>query len=66
MRQVYSFKREFAGKELKIDIGKVAWQATGAAIVQYGETTVLVTVVASEDKKEDVDFFPLTVEYVER
>lgn len=66
MRQVYSFKREFAGKELKIDIGKVAWQATGAALVQYGETTVLVTVVASEDKKEDVDFFPLTVEYVER
>ncbi len=66
MRQVCSFKREFAGKELKIDIGKVAWQATGAALVQYGETTVLVTVVASEDKKEDVDFFPLTVEYVER
>ncbi|MCX7721016.1 MAG: polyribonucleotide nucleotidyltransferase [Dictyoglomus thermophilum] len=66
MRQLYSFKREFAGKELKIDIGKVAWQATGAVLVQYGETTVLVTVVASEDKKEDVDFFPLTVEYVER
>ncbi len=66
MRQIYSFKKDFAGKTLKIDIGKVAWQATGAALVQYGETTVLVTVVASEEKKEDVDFFPLTVEYVER
>jgi len=66
MRQTYSFKKDFAGKTLKIDIGKVAWQATGAALVQYGETTVLVTVVASEEKKEDVDFFPLTVEYVER
>lgn len=66
MRQIYSFKKDFAGKTLKIDIGKVAWQATGAALVQYGETTVLVTVVASEERKEDVDFFPLTVEYVER
>ncbi len=66
MRQSYTFSREFAGKPLKIDVGKVAWQATGATLVQYGETVVLVTVVASEEKKEDVDFFPLTVEYVER
>lgn len=66
MRQVYTFTKEYAGKPLKIEVGKVAWQATGAVLVQYGETTVLVTVVASEESKEDVDFFPLTVEYVER
>ncbi|HOP94620.1 MAG TPA: polyribonucleotide nucleotidyltransferase, partial [Dictyoglomaceae bacterium] len=66
MREVYSFSENYAGKTLKIDIGKVAWQATGSVLVQYGETVVLVTVVASEDSKEDVDFFPLTVEYVER
>uniref|UniRef100_A0A7C3WSL6 Polyribonucleotide nucleotidyltransferase n=1 Tax=Dictyoglomus turgidum TaxID=513050 RepID=A0A7C3WSL6_9BACT len=66
MRQVYTFTKEYAGKPLKIEVGKVAWQATGAVLVEYGETTVLVTVVASEESKEDVDFFPLTVEYVER
>ncbi|MCS7202075.1 MAG: polyribonucleotide nucleotidyltransferase [Dictyoglomus sp.] len=66
MAETYTFKKEIAGRDLIIEIGKVAWQATGSLLIQYGETVLLVTVVSSEDFKEDVDFFPLTVEYVEK
>jgi polyribonucleotide nucleotidyltransferase len=44
----------------------MAKQADGAALVQYGETVVLVTAVAAKDLKPDIDFFPLTVDYQER
>jgi len=53
------------GKELSIKTGKVARQASGAVMVQYGETIVLVTVVSSYDEKS-VDFLPLSVEYQEK
>lgn len=46
--------------------GEMAKQANGAVLVRYGETIVLVTAVMSQEPKEDVDFFPLTVEYQER
>jgi polyribonucleotide nucleotidyltransferase len=51
---------------LSIEIGRVAKQADGAALVQYGETVVLVTAVAARDLKLDTDFFPLTVDYQEK
>src|SRR5258708_17342323 len=53
-------------KPLTIETGKLAKQADGACVVQYGETVVLVTAVASASFKEDLDFFPLTVDYRER
>ena len=58
-------KTELAGRTLSIEAGKVAKQASGAVTVQYGETIVLVTVVASEEEQKS-DFLPLTVEYQER
>lgn len=61
-----SFKADFGGKPLTIQTGKVAKQASGAVIVQYGETIVLVTAVASHDERPGIDFLPLTVEYQER
>ena len=51
--------------QLSIETGKLAKQADGAAVVQLGETVILVTVVASAPK-EHLDFFPLTVEYREK
>ena len=57
---------EFHGRPLSIEIGRVAKQADGAALVQYGETVVLVTAVAARDLKLDTDFFPLTVDYQEK
>ncbi len=59
------FKTEVGGKTMSIKAGKVAKQASGSVVVQYGETIVLVTVVSSSEERA-VDFLPLTVEYQER
>ena len=56
----------FHGRPLSIEVGRVAKQADGAALVQYGETVVLVTAVAARTARENVDFFPLTCDYQER
>ena len=60
-----TFKAELGGRTLSIQTGKVAKQASGAVVVQYGDTIVLVTAVSSQDER-DVDFLPLTVEYQEK
>ncbi|MFQ5849677.1 MAG: polyribonucleotide nucleotidyltransferase [Candidatus Binatia bacterium] len=57
---------EYHGRSLSIEIGKMARQADGAALVRYGETVVLVTAVAAKEIKDDKDFFPLTVDYQEK
>ena len=57
---------EWGGRTLTLETGKVARQADGAVIVTYGETTVLCTVVAQKEAKPDIDFFPLTVNYIEK
>ncbi|THB74107.1 MAG: polyribonucleotide nucleotidyltransferase [Desulfobacteraceae bacterium] len=54
------------GTQFSISSGKVAKQASGSVVVQYGETIVLVTAVASKDPKEEISFLPLSVEYQER
>lgn len=58
-------KAEIGGKPLTIQTGKVARQASGSVVVQYGETVVLVAVVSSHEERR-VDFLPLTVEYQEK
>ncbi|MFC1489193.1 polyribonucleotide nucleotidyltransferase [Thermodesulfobacteriota bacterium] len=58
-------KTDVRGKPLTIQTGKVAKQASGSVVVQYGETIVLVTAVASEEER-NVGFLPLTVEYQEK
>jgi polyribonucleotide nucleotidyltransferase len=57
---------DFHGRLLSIEVGRVARQADGAALVRYGETVVLATAVAARDFKLDTDFFPLTVDYQEK
>src|SRR4029079_15024513 len=53
------------GKRLVFETGRMAKQASGAALVTTGETVVLATAVASPDHGEGIDFFPLTVDYRE-
>lgn len=60
------FTTEIEGKPFTIKSGKLAKQASGAAVVQYGETIVIVTVVAAKDANESNDFLPLSVEYQEK
>ena len=57
---------EIGGKKLSLETGRMAKQANGAVMVRYGDTMVLVTAVASSEPREDVDFFPLSVEYREK
>ena len=57
---------DYCGRPLSIDLGKVAKQADGAVLVRFGETVVIATAVASKDVREDIDFFPLTVDYQEK
>lgn len=56
---------EWGGRTLSIETGKMSKQANGAVTVQYGESIVLITAVASKEPKEKISFFPLTVDYQE-
>ena len=59
------FKAEIGGKTLSIQSGKLAKQASGSVLVQYGETIILVSAVSAQEERP-VDFLPLTVEYQEK
>ena len=60
------YKYELAGRPLVVKTGKVAGLANGAAMVQYGETTVLATATASAAPRDGIDFLPLSVDYDEK
>jgi polyribonucleotide nucleotidyltransferase len=59
-------EREIGGRTLTVEIGRMAKQANGSALIRYADTMVLVTATASKDVREDIDFFPLSVEYQEK
>ena len=61
-----TFKTDYAGRELVVEIGKYAEQANGACLVRCGETAVHVSVCMSETAREGMDFFPLSVDYEEK
>ena len=61
-----SYSIEIGGRTLTVDVGRVAKQANGAALMHYGDTTVLSTATASEKPREGIDFFPLSVEFEEK
>ena len=61
-----SYSMELAGRTLTVDVGRVAAQANGAALMHYGDTVVLSTATASDKPREGIDFFPLSVEYEEK
>jgi polyribonucleotide nucleotidyltransferase len=66
MFEIHREEITWAGRPLKFETGRIARQASGAVLVQYGETTVLATVVAERQAKAGQDFFPLTVHYQEK
>jgi polyribonucleotide nucleotidyltransferase len=59
------YNKEFNGKKLIVEVGEIAKQADGAALVRYNDTVILSTAVASTNPK-DIDFFPLTVTFEEK
>ena len=60
------FTLDLAGRELSVEIGKIAQLASGSAILRYGDTMVMVNVSKSSQPREGVDFFPLSVDYEEK
>lgn len=66
MFDTQSVQQQIGSKTLTIETGKVAKQADGAVIVSYGETVVLVSAVTAPPRSEDIDFFPLSVDYREK
>jgi polyribonucleotide nucleotidyltransferase len=66
MSMLQRVEKELAGRKLVLEVGEVAKQANGAALVWYGETVVLVTAVVAPELREGIDFVPLTVDYREK
>ncbi len=60
------FTYELAGRPLVVETGKIAGLANGAALIKYGDTTVLATATASAAPREGIDFLPLSVDYDEK
>lgn len=61
-----TYSMELAGRTLRVDIGRVAAQANGAALMHYGDTVVLSTATASSKPRDGIDFFPLSVDFEEK
>ncbi|MEL6871407.1 MAG: polyribonucleotide nucleotidyltransferase [Pseudomonadota bacterium] len=66
MFDIHRVEIEWGGRTLKLESGQIARQADGAVFAQYGETSVLATVVAAKSVKPGMNFFPLTVNYQEK
>jgi len=66
MPDVHVVSREIGGRTLTIETGRIARQADGAVLVRYGETVVLVAATTAPPRFEDIDFFPLSVDYREK
>jgi polyribonucleotide nucleotidyltransferase len=66
MFDIQKEKLNWCGRELTLETGRIARQADGAVFASWGETTVLATVVAAKQAKPGQDFFPLTVDYIEK
>lgn len=66
MFDIHRVEIEWGGRKLRLETGHMARQADAAVYAQYGETSVLATVVAAKSAKPGIDFFPLTVNYQER
>lgn len=64
--QSKKYSLEIGEKKLNAEFTDLADQANGSVLVNYGDTTVLVTAVMSKNKREEIDYFPLTVDYEER
>ncbi|MCK5084557.1 MAG: polyribonucleotide nucleotidyltransferase [Candidatus Pacebacteria bacterium] len=64
--EVKNFKKEFAGRELIVEAGRLAGQANGSVTVKYGDTMVLATATMSGKAREGINYFPLMVDYEER
>jgi len=65
-KDIIRMETEFANRKLVLETGRMAKQTNGSVFVQYGGTVVLVTATASDERREDIDYFPLIVDFIEK
>lgn len=63
---IQKFEMQLGGKNLEVEIGKVAELANGACLLRCGDTMVLVAATSSKNPREGIDFFPLSVDFEEK
>lgn len=63
---IHTIEKEIFGRKVTIETGKMARQANGAVVITCGKTVMLATAVMAKEAREGIDFFPLTVEYIEK
>ena len=66
MSKVQKFETDLGGKKLSVELGRLTNQTNGSCLVQYGDTVVLATTVMSDTTRDNIDYFPLMVDYEER
>ena len=66
MFTIHQVEKEIAGKTIRLETGRIARQAHGAVVAQMGQTMVLAAAVTAPPKSEDIDYFPLSVDYREK
>src|SRR5512141_22007 len=66
MAQAMTVSAQVGNQTISIETGKIAKQADGSVVIRAGDSVVLVTAVSAKEKKEGLDFFPLTVDYQEK
>ncbi|MBL4876750.1 MAG: polyribonucleotide nucleotidyltransferase, partial [Cohaesibacteraceae bacterium] len=66
MFEIHREEIEWAGRPLVLETGKIARQADGSVLVTYGDTTVMANIVSQREPKTGMNFFPLTVNYMEK
>ncbi|MBD3311048.1 MAG: polyribonucleotide nucleotidyltransferase [Candidatus Magasanikbacteria bacterium] len=66
MLETKKWSIEWGGRELTVEVGKLALLASASCTVQYGDTTIMATVVKSKEEREGIDYFPLSVEFEEK
>jgi polyribonucleotide nucleotidyltransferase len=65
-QEISTVSADVAGRTLSLETGLLAEQAGGAVVIRYGDTMLLVTATGSQNAREDIDFFPLSVDYEEK
>ena len=66
MLDIKQWSTDWGGRELTIEVGRYALQASASCTVRYGDTVILATAVQSKNQREGIDYFPLMVEYEEK
>ncbi|HEW91957.1 MAG TPA: polyribonucleotide nucleotidyltransferase [Thermotogaceae bacterium] len=61
-----TWKKDFFGRELSVECGKMAKQANGSIVLRFADSALLITATASEEPSNNLDFMPLTIEYQEK